>query len=136
MGVGFIPALAGAFCQADGVIDARERRFDLAVHAGQRGCSASARAADYWRLTYARFAILLLRGEFRAAREIAQAYLRQAEVEGRPEQAVAAHRMLGTVKFELGAFSESREEFERCYGDAFEPRICWDFKHLRPTRFK
>jgi hypothetical protein len=30
MGVGFIPALAGAFCRADGVIDARERRFDLA----------------------------------------------------------------------------------------------------------
>jgi hypothetical protein len=77
-----------------------------------------------------------LRGEFRAAREIAQAYLRQAEVEGRPEHAVAAHRMLGTVTFELGAFSESREEFERCYRDAFEPRICWDFKHLRPTGFK
>ena len=30
MGVGFTPALAGAFCQDEGVINADERRFDLA----------------------------------------------------------------------------------------------------------
>ena len=30
MGVGFTPALAGAFCQSDGVIDSRKRRLDLA----------------------------------------------------------------------------------------------------------
>ena len=30
MGIGFTPALAGAFCPGEGVIDARERRFDLA----------------------------------------------------------------------------------------------------------
>ena len=30
MGVGFIPALPGTFCQGDSVIDACERLFDLA----------------------------------------------------------------------------------------------------------
>jgi hypothetical protein len=30
MGVGFTPALAGAFCQSDGLIDGRKRRLDLA----------------------------------------------------------------------------------------------------------
>ena len=34
---------------------------------------------DYWSLTYGRFAISLLRGEFRAALEIAETYLRQAK---------------------------------------------------------
>ena len=30
MGVGFTPALTGAFCQSDSVIDGRKRRIDLA----------------------------------------------------------------------------------------------------------
>jgi hypothetical protein len=77
---------------------------------------------EYWRLTYARFAAALLRGEFPAAGEIAEAYLRQAEVEGRLEHVVAARRMLGTVKFELGEFSESREEFERMLANWDEER--------------
>jgi class 3 adenylate cyclase/tetratricopeptide (TPR) repeat protein len=68
---------------------------------------------EYWQLTYARFAVSLMRGEFHVAGELAEAYLRQAELEGRAEHVFAARRMLGTVKFELGAFSESREEFDR-----------------------
>jgi tetratricopeptide (TPR) repeat protein len=36
---------------------------------------------DYWSLAYGRFAVALLRGEFRAALEIAETYLRQAQVE-------------------------------------------------------
>jgi predicted ATPase len=68
---------------------------------------------DYWSLIYGRFAVSLLRGEFRAALEIAETYLRQAEVEGRPDHAVNARRLLGTVKLELGALSESRQEFEK-----------------------
>jgi class 3 adenylate cyclase/predicted ATPase len=68
---------------------------------------------DYWSLAYGRFAVALLRGEFRAALEIAETYLRQAEVEGRPDHAVNARRLLGTVKLELGAFFESRQEFEK-----------------------
>jgi predicted ATPase len=77
---------------------------------------------DYWSLTYGRFAVSLLRGEFRAALEIAETYLRQAQVEGRPDHAVNARRLLGTVKLELGAFFESRQEFEKLLEDWDEDR--------------
>jgi tetratricopeptide (TPR) repeat protein len=77
---------------------------------------------DYWSLTYGRFAVALLRGEFRSALGIAETYLRQAEVEGRPEHAVSARRLLGTVKLELGAFLESRQEFEKLLEDWDEER--------------
>jgi predicted ATPase len=77
---------------------------------------------DYWSLTYGRFAVSLLRGEFRAAQEIAETYLRQAEVERRPDHAVNARRLLGTVKLELGAFSESRREFEELLANWDEER--------------
>jgi tetratricopeptide (TPR) repeat protein len=70
-----------------------------------------------------------LRGEFRAALEIAETYLRQAEVEGRPDHAVNAGRLLGTVKLELGAFFESRQEFEKLLQDWDENRD----KGLRAT---
>jgi class 3 adenylate cyclase/predicted ATPase len=80
------------------------------------------RHADYWSLAYGRFAVSLLRGEFRAALELAEAYLRQAEVEGRPDHAVNARRLLGTVKLETGAFSESRQEFEKLLADWDEDR--------------
>jgi tetratricopeptide (TPR) repeat protein len=84
---------------------------------------------DYWSLTYSRFAVALLRGEFRGALEIAETYLRQAEVEGRPDHAVNAGRLLGTVKLELGAFFESRQEFEKLLQDWDEDRD----KGLRAT---
>jgi hypothetical protein len=81
---------------------------------------------DYWSLTYGRFAVSLLRGEFRAAQEIAETYLRQAEVERRPDHAVNARRLRGTVKLELGAFSESRRDFEELLENWDEERD----KHL------
>ena len=77
---------------------------------------------DYWSLTYSRFGVALLRGEFRGAFEIAKTYLRQAEVEGRPDHVVNAGRLLGTVKLELGAFLESRQEFEKLLQDWDEDR--------------
>jgi tetratricopeptide (TPR) repeat protein len=77
---------------------------------------------DYWSLAYGRFAVALLRGEFQAALGIAETYLRQAEVEGRPDHAVNARRLLGTVKLELGAFLESRQEFEKLLKDWDEDR--------------
>jgi class 3 adenylate cyclase/tetratricopeptide (TPR) repeat protein len=77
---------------------------------------------DYWSLAYGRFAVALLRGEFHAALEIAETYLRQAQVEGRPDHAVNARRLLGTVKLELGAFPESRQEFEKLLEDWDEDR--------------
>src|SRR6516165_395724 len=54
--------------------------------------------------------------------ELAESYLRQAQVEGRPDHAVNARRLLGTVKLELGAFSESRQEFEKLFEDWVEDR--------------
>src|SRR3984957_9941987 len=77
---------------------------------------------DYWSLTYGRFAVALLRGEFHAALEIDETYLRQAQVEGRPDHAVNARRLLGTVKLKLGAFPESRQEFEKLLEDWDEDR--------------
>jgi tetratricopeptide (TPR) repeat protein len=77
---------------------------------------------EFWSLTYGWFAGSLLRGEFRAALEIAETYLRQAEAEGRPDHAVNARRLLGTVKFELGIFFESRQEFEKLVADWNENR--------------
>jgi tetratricopeptide (TPR) repeat protein len=77
---------------------------------------------DYWSLAYGRFAVALLRGEFRAGLEIAETYLRQAQVEARADHAVNARRLLGTVKLELGAFSESRQEFEKLVEDWDEDR--------------
>jgi class 3 adenylate cyclase/tetratricopeptide (TPR) repeat protein len=77
---------------------------------------------DYWSLAYGRFAVALLRGEFRAALEIAETYLRQAQVEGRPDHVVNARRLLGTVKLELGAFPEARQEFEKLLEDWDEDR--------------
>ena len=78
--------------------------------------------ADYWSLTYGRFAVSLLRGEFHAALEIAETYLRRAEVEERPDHVVNARRLLGTVKLELGAFLESRQEFDKLLQDWDEDR--------------
>src|SRR5262249_11498377 len=45
-----------------------------------------------------------------------------AQVEGRPDHAVNARRLLGTVKLELGAFFESRQEFEKLIEDWDEDR--------------
>ena len=78
--------------------------------------------ADYWSLTYGRFAVSLLRGEFHAALEIAETYLRRAEVEERPDHVVNARRLLGTVKLELGAFLKSRQEFDKLLQDWDEDR--------------
>ena len=60
---------------------------------------------DYWSLAYGRFAVALLRGEFHAALEIAETYLRQAQVEGRLDSMRSTRAgCSGTVKLELGAF--------------------------------
>jgi predicted ATPase/class 3 adenylate cyclase len=77
---------------------------------------------EYWALMYGRFSNFLMRGEFVAAHEAAATYLRQAEVAGRPDHAVNARRLLGTVKLELGLFQDSREEFEALLANWDEDR--------------
>jgi class 3 adenylate cyclase/tetratricopeptide (TPR) repeat protein len=78
--------------------------------------------SEYWTVMYGRFTNLLMRGEFVAAHEVAETYLRQAEVAGRPDHVVNARRLLGTVKFELGAFHDAREEFEALLANWDEER--------------
>ena len=94
----------------------------VAIERAHEFAPATPSHPDYWSLTYGRFAVSLLRGEFRAALEIAETYLRQAEVEQRPDHAVNARRLLGTVKLELGAFFESQQEFEKLLADWDEER--------------
>jgi tetratricopeptide (TPR) repeat protein len=139
-------ALLAALAQTEPVREALEKRqarakmhvdYARAVQWAKGWGSEEARAAverahelsaptpvhpDYWSLAYGPFAVALLRGEFHAALEIAETYLRQAQVEGRPDHAVNARRLLGTVKLELGAFSESRREFEKLLEDWDEDR--------------
>jgi predicted ATPase len=78
--------------------------------------------SEYWTLMYGRFTNLLMRAEFVAAHEVAETYLRQAQVAGRPDHVVNARRLLGTVKFELGAFHDAREEFEALLANWDEER--------------
>jgi predicted ATPase len=80
------------------------------------------RDSEYWTLMYGRFTNPLMRGEFAAALELAETYLREAQVVGRPDHVVNARRLLGTVKFELGAFHDSREEFEALLANWDEER--------------
>jgi predicted ATPase len=139
-------ALVAALAKIESIREALEKRqtrakmhldYARAVQWGKGWGAEEARAAverahefaaptpdhpDYWSLAYGRFAVALLRGEFRAALEIAETYLRQAEVEGRPDHAVNARRLLGTVKLELGAFFESRRDFEKLLEDWGEDR--------------
>ena len=93
-----------------------------AVERAHEFAAATPGNPEYWNLTYGRFAVSLLRGEFHAALEIAETYLRQAEAERRPDHEVNARRLLGTVKYELGAFFELRQEFEKLLADWNENR--------------
>jgi tetratricopeptide (TPR) repeat protein len=93
-----------------------------AVERAHEFAASAPGSPEYWSLTYGWFAVSLLRGEFRVALEIAETYLRQAEGEGRPDHAVNARRLLGTVNFELGALFESRQEFEKLLADWNEDR--------------
>jgi predicted ATPase len=88
------------------------------------GALAAAAPGDpeYWALMYGRFGNFLMRGEFITAHEAAATYLRQAQVAGRLDHVVNARRLLGTVKLELGAFRDSREEFEALLANWDEER--------------
>jgi class 3 adenylate cyclase/predicted ATPase len=85
--------------------------------------AAAARGdSEYWTLMYGRFTHPLMRGEFVAAQEVAETYLRQAQVAGRRDHVVNARRLLGTVKFEIGALHDAREEFEALLANWDEER--------------
>ena len=58
-----------------------------------------------------------MRGEHRQAHAEAEAFLREAEAEGRPTEAGVARRVLGFVSLQLGDLQEARKILERALGD-------------------
>ena len=61
---------------------------------------------------YGRYIWSWSRGEFRAARDIAERFLREAEAEGRTIEALAAHVILGLANMQLGDLREARTQLE------------------------
>ena len=58
-----------------------------------------------------------MRGEHRQAHAEAEAFVREAEAEGRPMEAGVARRVLGFVSLLLGDLQEARKALERALGD-------------------
>ena len=74
---------------------------------------AAARFVAYYAQTLTGF----MRGQNRQARETAEAFLREAEAEGRPTEAGVARRVLGFVLLKLGDLQAARFVLERALGD-------------------
>jgi class 3 adenylate cyclase len=64
----------------------------------------------------------LVRGQHRQARETAEAFLREAEAEGRATEAGVARRVLGLVLLMLGDLQAARSVLERALGDYIRER--------------
>jgi class 3 adenylate cyclase/predicted ATPase len=66
---------------------------------------------------YGRFAWSLMHGELPSTRDIAAAFLREAEAEGRTTEAGVAHRVLGLTCVMQGEFALARDHLERAVRD-------------------
>jgi tetratricopeptide (TPR) repeat protein len=71
---------------------------------------------------YAQSLTGFMRGQNRQARETAEAFLREAESEGRPTEAGVARRVLGYVLLKLGDLQAARSVLERALGDYINER--------------
>ena len=71
---------------------------------------------------YAQCLTGFMRGEHRQARETAEAFLREAEAEGRATEAGVARRVLGFVLLKLGDLQAARSVLERALGDYVRER--------------
>jgi class 3 adenylate cyclase/tetratricopeptide (TPR) repeat protein len=81
----------------------------------ERTSALAARAelpAERFSALYGRFFWSWSRGEFRAAHDIAERFLREAEAEGRIAEAQAAHTALGQACLQLGDLREARTQLE------------------------
>ena len=81
----------------------------------ERTSALAARAelpAERFSALFGRFLWSWSRGEFRAARDIAERFLREAEAEGRIAEAQVAHLALGEAWLQLGDLRESRTHLE------------------------
>ncbi|MGC2787411.1 MAG: AAA family ATPase, partial [Roseiarcus sp.] len=70
---------------------------------------------------HGRFLWSWFRGEFRAARDIAERFLREAEAAGRIAEARVAHTGLGLAYMQLGDLGEARTQLELALGRCEEP---------------
>ena len=66
---------------------------------------------------YGRFARSLMRGELPSTRDIAEAFLREAEAEGRTTEAGVAHRVFGLTCVMQGELTLARDHLERAVRD-------------------
>ena len=81
----------------------------------ERTSALAARAelpAERFSALYGRFLWSWTRGEFRAARDTAERFLREAEAEGRIAEARVAHTTLGLACMQLGDLREARTQLE------------------------
>ena len=62
---------------------------------------------------HAQWTLAIVRGELRAAQELASTFLREAEEAGRPVEAGVAHRSLGVICYYSGDFLNARIHCER-----------------------
>ena len=79
---------------------------------------ADARFVAYYAQTLTSF----MRGQNRQARETAEAFLREAEAEGRPTEAGVARRVLGFVLLRFGDLQAARSVLERALSDYIHER--------------
>jgi predicted ATPase len=71
---------------------------------------------------YARCLRSIMRGEYRQAREIAETFLHDAELDARATEAGVARRMLGFVLLNQGDLKEARSILERALDDCIPER--------------
>jgi tetratricopeptide (TPR) repeat protein len=99
---------------ADEMGAAYARAGELARSANE----ADARFVAY----YAQSLTGFMRGQNRQARETAEAFLREAESEGRPTEAGVARRVLGYILLKLGDLQAARSVLERALSDYVHER--------------
>jgi class 3 adenylate cyclase/tetratricopeptide (TPR) repeat protein len=97
---------------------------DEAKAAFERTGALAARAelpGERFSALHGRFLWSWFRGEFRAARDIAERLLREAEAEGRTAEVRMAHIELGLAYMQLGDLGEARTQLELALGRFEEP---------------
>ena len=100
---------------AQAVLWSKGYAADETKAAFERTSALAARAelpAERFSALYGRFLWSWTRGEFRAARDTAERFLREAEAEGRIAEARAAHIALGLACMQLGDLREARTQLE------------------------
>ena len=109
---------------AQAVLWSKGYAADETKAAFERTSALAARAelpAERFSALYGRFLWSWSRGEFRAARDIAERFLREAEAEGRIAEARVAHLVLGMARMQLGDLREARTQLELALSRFEEP---------------